>query len=291
MDTGAPISTAIGSGQKENLFDPKTIQATAWMDRHPASYFHQDYLDLKANIAAAGGNIVPIKVRPTKRHSKKTPSYEIVYGHRRHRACLELRLPVLVVVDVLSDEELVVQLHAENRHRKNLTAYERGVSYARMLEHGLFEQRRPVLAAKLGVCAGDLSRLLFLAELPDELLAILVSPLELAIHDTDKLRPALANHHTEVMDRVAQIAANEGTLPTKEAIRRLTDFKPTPKAAAECEVMPFEVKGRRCGQLSIDPAHRVSIALSIVLTEREIAALHTAVRRVLKRVVKNTKTK
>ena len=82
---------------------------------------------------------------------------------------------------MLSDRELVVQLHAENLHRKNLTAYERGVSYARMLEHGLFERRRLVLVAKLGVRAGDVSRLLFLAQLPTELLAILNPPLAFAI--------------------------------------------------------------------------------------------------------------
>jgi hypothetical protein len=50
-----------------------------------------------------------------------------------------------------------------------------------MLEHGLFERRRLVLVAKLGVRAGDVSRLLFLAQLPTELLAILNPPLALAI--------------------------------------------------------------------------------------------------------------
>ena len=264
------------------LVDPGTIQATSWADRHASSYDRQDYLELKAHIRAAGTNHIPIKVRPTKWHRKTRPSYEIVYGHRRHRACLELGIKIRVVVEVLSDTELATQLNAENLYRKNLSAYERGVSYARMLEHGLFEKRRVVLAAKLGVSAGDVSRLLFLAELPNELLAILTSPLDLAIHDVDKLRPALVKHQVEVMSRVAHIAANEGTLPTKEALRRLTDFRPAPKAAAESEVRPIEVKGRHCGQLIVDPANRVSIALSISLTEREIDSLHVAVRRLLK---------
>jgi len=267
------------------LVDPGTIQATSWADRHPSSYDRPDYLELRSHIRANGVNHVPIKIRPTKWHRPSKPSYEVVYGHRRHRACLELGIKVRAVVEVLDDAQLATQLNAENLYRKNLSAYERGVSYARMLEHGLFERRRVVLSAELGVNAGDLSRLLFLAGLPHEVLSILNSPLDLAIHDADKLRPALAKHQIEVMKRVAQIAADEGTLPAKEAIRRLTDFKPAPKAVAECDVRPLEVKGQHCGQLTIDANGRVSIALSIALTEREIDLLHVAVRRLLKGAV------
>ena len=37
---------------------------SAWANRHDDSYQDADFLALKADIAEAGGNVQPIKVRP-----------------------------------------------------------------------------------------------------------------------------------------------------------------------------------------------------------------------------------
>jgi ParB family chromosome partitioning protein len=89
-----------------------------------------------------------IKVRPLKPGGEF--KYEVVFGHRRHRACLELGLPVLAVVDNLGGVELFVQMDRENRSRKNLSAWEQGMMYLRALENGLFPSNRQ-LAEKVGV--------------------------------------------------------------------------------------------------------------------------------------------
>jgi len=44
--------------------DPSTIRPSKWANRHAASFLTVDFEELKAEIAAAGGNVQPIKVRP-----------------------------------------------------------------------------------------------------------------------------------------------------------------------------------------------------------------------------------
>ena len=122
------------------LLDPKVVTWSPWANRDPANFSGAEFVELKNEIASAGGNVQPIKVRAL------TPggefSYEIVFGHRRHRACLELGLPVLSVVDNLGEVELFVQMDRENRSRKNLSAWEQGMMYQRALEKGLFPSNR-----------------------------------------------------------------------------------------------------------------------------------------------------
>ena len=44
--------------------DPRRIRASAWANRHPASFEGAEFAALRDEIAASGGNVQPIKVRP-----------------------------------------------------------------------------------------------------------------------------------------------------------------------------------------------------------------------------------
>ena len=77
-------------------------------------------------------------------------AYEIVFGHRRHRACLELGLLVVTLVKDLTEQELFEQMDRENRQRKDLTAYEQGEMYRHALDEGLYPSMRK-LSESLGV--------------------------------------------------------------------------------------------------------------------------------------------
>ena len=43
--------------------DPSLIRPSKWANRHEASFQTAEFQELKAEIAAAGGNVQPIKVR------------------------------------------------------------------------------------------------------------------------------------------------------------------------------------------------------------------------------------
>jgi ParB family chromosome partitioning protein len=156
---------------------------------------------LKADVADQGGNVVPIKVRPI-----EGDLFQIVYGHRRHRACLELGLKVLALVEPLSDKEMSVQMDRENRVRIDLSPIEQGHSYLNLLNFGVYESLRD-LAIELGRDIGDVSRALALARLPRNLVDAFASPLELQHRFAKPLKDALAKNPNALLTRAFELAA------------------------------------------------------------------------------------
>jgi ParB family chromosome partitioning protein len=183
--------------------DARMVRASRWANRHAASFESEDFAELKAEIAGAGGNVQPIKVRPLHEPAGDGARYEIVFGHRRHRACLELGLEVLAVVAELDDRSLFAEMDRENRSRKNLSAYEQGVMYRRALKEGLFPSQR-MLAVAVGADSGNVSRAIKVAELPEEILAAFGSPLAVQFAWASDLADAVQRDR-----KAALIAARE----------------------------------------------------------------------------------
>ena len=65
----------------------------------------------------------------------------------------------------MSDREAIVALDMENRQRRDLSPYERGVSYQNWLRKGYFTSQEEI-ARSLGISAAQVSRLITLAMLP-----------------------------------------------------------------------------------------------------------------------------
>ncbi|WP_066342684.1 ParB/RepB/Spo0J family partition protein [Azohydromonas lata] len=191
--------------------DARLVRASRWANRHAASFENEDFAELKAEIAGAGGNVQPIKVRPLSGPATDGARYEIVFGHRRHRACLELGLPVLAVVADLDDRALFAEMDRENRARKNLSAYEQGVMYRRALKEGLFPSQR-MLAVAVGADSGNVSRAIKVAELPEDLLAAFGSPLAVQFAWASDLADALQRDRQAAL-AAAREAAQAGLAP------------------------------------------------------------------------------
>jgi ParB family transcriptional regulator, chromosome partitioning protein len=165
------------------LLDPQSIVPSKWANRHVANFVGKEFESLKAEIQQAGGNVQPIKVRPkgavlNGSTGAVASDFEVVYGHRRHRACLELGIPVLAQVEETSDAELFGQMERENRGRQNLSAWEQGSMYNQALDEGLFPSQRK-LAEVIGVDVSMVSKSVALAKLPAEVVDAFPSPLEI----------------------------------------------------------------------------------------------------------------
>jgi len=158
--------------------DPTRVRPSHWANRHATALAGPAFEALKADIAAAGGNVQPIKVRPVAAEEGET--YEIVYGHRRHRACAELGLEVLAVIAPMDDQTLFAEMDRENRAREDLTPYELALHYKQALDEKLWPSQSQ-LAAALGVTQGFVSQVLAIAELPQEVLTAFASPLEIQV--------------------------------------------------------------------------------------------------------------
>jgi ParB/RepB/Spo0J family partition protein len=90
---------------------------------------------------------------------------ELVYGARRLFVAQHLNAGLLVDIREMDDREAFVEMDVENRLRKEVSPYERGMAYKDWLREGYFKSQKDIASA-LGISAAQVSRLLRFAELP-----------------------------------------------------------------------------------------------------------------------------
>lgn len=245
--------------------DPTVVKASKWANRHEASFRTAGFEELKAEIAAAGGNVQPIKVRPVRVLNGSTPAstevFEVIFGHRRHRACRELGIPVLAAVEEATDTSLFEQMERENRGRKNLSAWEQGMMYRRALDEGLYPSLRR-LAEGLGVDVSLVSKSVSLARLPDALVAAFSSPLDIQFRWAAPLAEALQKDPEGTLSRAHSVAAARDGLRAADIFNRLVGAaEPLAKGSAAAGLKILRA-GKQAGSLTIDPQGRVVVHLA-----------------------------
>lgn len=268
------------------FLDPQRVRPSRFANRHELSFGGADFEALKAEIASAGRNVQPIKVRrlPESRpggEGAAAAQYEIAFGHRRHRACLELGLPVAAIVEDLSDAQLFAEMDRENRERANLSPWEQGAMYRRALDAGLFPSLRK-LASALGVQAGNASTAVQLASLPEAVVAAFESPLVLQYRWAAPLQAALERDRPGVLSRAAEIAALPSKLPARQVLQQLLGEAPTsaPRATSQA----FVAAGKRVGTLDKDAAGGITVRLAAgALTASQERKLADFLSRLLER--------
>jgi ParB family chromosome partitioning protein len=210
------------------LLDPKLIRPGRFANRHQTEYGSPAFLELKREIEQARVNVQPIKVRP----GEEAGTYEIVFGHRRHRACLDLGFEVLAIVEDVSDRDLWLQMDQENRGRRDLSPWEQGRSIQAALRSGLFPSVRQ-LADSAGIDFSNAAKLLKLAELPDDVVAAFEKPTDLQVHWAGLLSKALQADPESVLER-AKVISTRGTVPrsSKQILAELLG-EPAPTAVRD----------------------------------------------------------
>ena len=199
------------------LIDSTLITRSKWANRHEQSFTDESFQQLKAEIESAGGNVQPIKVRPLVGQGGK---FEIVFGHRRHQACLELGLPVLAMIQNLNEQELFTQMDQENRQRKDLRPYEQGMMYKRALGEGLFESNIK-LAAAIGVDPTNLGRAIEITKLHPEVLEAFQSKLDIQFRWVQKLKKAYETSPDSVLATARLIKQESPRCDSKKVFERL----------------------------------------------------------------------
>lgn len=236
--------------------DPKSVRRSHWANRVEAEFMTTEFQLLKDEISSAGGNVQPIKVRAIVGGARvfdgQTPTHEIVFGHRRHQACLELGLPVnTVVVDDMDDKALFEAMDRENRGRKNLSAWEQGRMYDEALRKGLYPSLRR-LSEALGANLSDVSRAVQLAKMPKEIVAAFFSPLDLQVRWAKPLADALQRDPEGVLSRARACASQTGQRVAVDVFGRLIGLEPKPQAKEtviasgkqKLAVLRVDLKGR-----------------------------------------------
>ncbi len=236
--------------------DPKVIRPSKWANRHEESFGldNPDFQRLKAEVETAGGNVQPVKVRP----AKESPgNYELVFGHRRHRACLELGLDVLALVEDLDDADLFCQMDRENRERAALRPWEAGTTYARALDEGLFASARK-LAEAASIDLSQLGKALALARLPADIVAAFQSPLDLQYRWATLLTQAVQKNPDLIFERAKTLKASDEKLTATQVLNRLLEGGGTVPPPG---LKSIEIKGGsgESGQMKLDAKKRTAV--------------------------------
>ena len=263
--------------------DPSIIQPSKWANRHEASFLTADFKELKAEIAAAGGNVQPIKVRPVSVLNGSTPTagptFELIFGHRRHRACAELGIPVLAAIEEASDVSLFEQMERENRGRKNLSAWEQGTMYRRALDDGLYSSLRR-LAEGLGVDVSLVSKSVSLARLPEAVVAAFQSPLDIQFRWAAPLTEAMQKDPDGTLSRARAIAETRGDLSAASILSKLVGQREQAHGRSASPALMISKAGKVAARLTADAKGRA-------LVRFEAGALPESKRKALVKVIED----
>ena len=229
-------SSALSRSPLANLRDgapveipPAACRPWKLADRPEAETLHKAEL-LKSFRQDGVGQIQPVVVRAVKDPAAPDIAYEVICGRVRWMAALELGLPLKAVVRELDDREAYLVMSAENRERKNLSAYAKAKSYQQALALGVFDSAQALAEAE-GISKSRLSQYLGFAELPEAVAARFAAlakiPYRLG-YEINKACKALGEE--AVIALIPRIEAGE---LSREDVQRLQAQPAQAKAAAQ----------------------------------------------------------
>ena len=243
------------------------IQDTAWRDRHPLGCADEAFRVLCQSISSEG-QIAPVAVRP---HSD---GYEVVYGHRRVAACRSLGRPVRAVVVDTDVRGLVARMLIENAQRKDLSPIERAVQYRKLIDEHLMD--REEIARLLGVTPQQVSNILVLAELPENVLDALGDARAISIATGKRLVQALRERPGDWNSALETARAGTGDA-TDRANALISSLEVAAKKSRDLAGRMIRTRdGRRFARLSASGRQivlRFQPDLDAVILERMIAQL------------------
>lgn len=103
---------------------------------------------------------------------------ELICGARRLFIARHLNIPLRVDLQEMTDRAAVIAMDIENRQRRDVSPYERGMCFARILRGGYFDSQED-LARSLKISQSQVSRLLALARLPAAVISAFSNPMDI----------------------------------------------------------------------------------------------------------------
>lgn len=268
--------------------DPALVEHSRFANRLAESFDTPDFKDFKHEIEQAGGNVQPIKVVPIP--GTQPQRYSIVYGHRRHRACLDLGLKVNAIVENLSERGQFVEMERENRGRRDLSAYEQGLWYLRACSPVIPQDKggqpgwalfgsMSEMADALGVDKGNVSKACQIAELPDAVLSAFGRPTEIQYNWATALTRARKLDLPGLLSRAAEVRRRResGEILSAKTVYQLLTAPAQVAVEQGADVELTRPDGTRFARLLRDKKGRTVIEfdepLSSVMTDRLVEGL------------------
>lgn len=222
----ADVQKAKDSGLWVMTLDPKKVHSSRLADRIELSLAAADpeLAKLKRSLQQEG-QIQPISVLPI---AGRSGEYEIVSGHRRHAAALQLDAElaggflVRAVLDGGAGDAAhrALRMYVENAARMDLSPYELALAFRRWLDDGLFPSQDAVAEAT-GLAKSSVSKYMALASLPDDLMQAFQDPRAISLRWLDQLAPVLREHRNAMLQVAGKLAADPAPRTAEETLRAL----------------------------------------------------------------------
>jgi ParB/RepB/Spo0J family partition protein len=245
------LETERAQGAVVLKLDPKRIAGSAYANRHERSLDTSDP-ELAALIADVRlrGQLEPIRVRAALNGGAF--DYEIVYGHRRHAACLALDaeteggFPVLALLDAKAADvrDHVLKMYQENAARKDLSAFETGSMFANWLAERIFANQSE-LAAAVSLEQGTVAKYLAIARLPDFVISAFGDPRVISLRWGEGLNAALKERRESVQHLSAELAGETPRRRPEDILRALVSAAGrTGKKSGAVKTETVKIRGR-----------------------------------------------
>ena len=167
-ELGRRFQTQGGIEFNENeliYIDPKICEPWKYANR-----LDDDMGDISELAASISENkqLQPALIRPHSNPHDKI-EYEVIFGRRRHRACLLLNIPFLAIKkNIPTIQEAIVFQETENRERRNVSNYSNAILYKRLLEDQVFKNEKE-MSEKIGVSLSKIYDILAYSKIPSQL--------------------------------------------------------------------------------------------------------------------------
>lgn len=251
----------IPSGGVIRSLDPKSCSVFKLNGREQGPFNLAKHKKLIENIREHGQQ-VPVIVR----RSSTAGRYQLIAGTRRLRAVEYLNgterrdRQLLAEVRELSDQEAWILAQAENSERTDISTLEKARNWKSAL-HQLFDGNQTKFAKSLGVNKSLVSRMLTLADMPDEIIALVANPDTLNVHFAAQLAPRLKdpNRGKDLMALAKKFTDLGLQFSTSELAKRLLltpaqaeAFRPVPiKAGRQEKQAVWQIKPNGSALISV----------------------------------------
>lgn len=203
--------------------------------------------DLIEGFRQQGGQEFPAVVRRVTDGSGH--EYEVISGARRHWTARFLKYDFLIEERELTDLEAFRLSDIENRHRVDLSDFERAVDYLQALNL-YYEGSQKQMAMNLERSEGWLSRYLDLARLEPAVVAAVRDVREITVNQARVIKPLLTGKtRNSVIEKAQELAAWPEKPGAADLVRILAAAAAEPKgvrATATLETVSAKETGRVC---------------------------------------------
>ena len=154
--------------------------------------------------------------------------YEVIFGRRRHIACLKLGIPFLAIrKEIPNVQDAIASQDAENKLRNDVSNYSNALLYQRLLADNVFKTEKE-LADKLRFSTSTLNDLMAYAKIPEDIVKEIPNIHSLSKQLAVKLVQLLnksKDNHSEILKIAGQIGK---TITSQARLEKLFEIEQKP---------------------------------------------------------------